>query len=391
MINFIKIVSSILALIIIGCFVVIFFRQKDFSKNTEAKSTVTTLPTPLPSKVTSTPFPQQPFQIAAWVPDWGSTAGLNSLNQSHPFKFTEISPVWYEVKADGSLSKKFPANKEKLLTAIKKEGARLIPTIAMFDHELFSKVLNDKVSFDLHVAQILEEVKINNYDGIDLDYESTQLADKELYFALIQALAVGLHAENKVLVVTVVPKWGDFVIYSSLPETRKVQDWARIAKYADTIRIMAYDFTYIKSAFPGPIAPDSWLNEVLDYAITKAPAEKYSLGVALYAYQWSWDATQEEPPYITNFILNKEGTTAAQALTYNDVLSILKNNKGELEDFESEKIFRYTSGNKKYLITYQDETTIKTKIDLAKKYGLSGVCFWRLGNEGELLKLTSVS
>jgi spore germination protein YaaH len=29
---------------------------------------------------------------------------------------------------------------------------------------------------------------------------------------------------------------------------------------------------------------------------------------------------------------------------------------------------------------------VQARIDLAKKYGLKGVSFWRLGGEGELLK-----
>ncbi len=346
---------------------------------------------PTTNNISGTLVPNPNLKQAAWIPDWGSTAGLVSLEKVNAnIQFAEVSPVWYEVNKNGSLIKKFPQNRAKLIKAIADEGSLLIPTIAMFDHELFTLVLNDKESFERHVQAILNEVSEQNYAGIDLDYESTKLADKELYFALLEALSKGLHATDKVLIVTVVAQWGDFVIYPSLPETRQVQDWQRIANYADTIRIMTYDFTSSKAAFPGPLAPSGWLEEVIKYALTKAPANKFSLGIPLYAYQWSWDAKLEDPPYITNFMLNHVADSTAKALTYREVLDVLKNNQGKKTEFEDEQIFTYTKAGRKYMLTYLDEKSIQVRNNLARKYGLSGVCYWRLGNEDKLLNLASV-
>lgn len=322
-------------------------------------------------------------EINGWLPNWASNSGFETVRKNSKL-FTSISPVWYEVNEDGTLKNTFPTNRSQIIEYAKANNIKLYPAIAMFDHEIFTKVLQSEENLIRHIESVLKEVQ--QYDGIDLDYESTKLSDKEKYFEFISRLSTGLKTENKNLIITVIAKWGDDVLYPSLPETRQVQDWARLSEYVYELRIMAYDFTFSKSYFPGPIAPLSWVRDCLTYALTKLPPEKIVLGIHLYSYEWEIDSVV---PYdfIVDMSANKMGETAAASYNYVQVKSILLENKGEVSEFDDESIFRYEAGGKKNTLVYQTPSQLKQRIDIAKENNIKGVVFWRLGGEDDLLSL----
>jgi spore germination protein YaaH len=328
-------------------------------------------------------FDLHKFTYSGWVPSWGSSSGLDSLKRNNSF-LNSISPVWYELNENGSLKTRYPSQRQEIIAIAKENSIEIIPAIAMFDHELFTKVLQSQANLERHVEEIVNTVTINQYDGIDLDYESTKLSDKEKYFEMLSKLSSKLHENEKKLIVTVIAKWGDDIVYPSLVETRQVQDWTQISKLADEIRIMAYDYTFTRSRNPGPIGPINWIEEVLKYAVTKVEPSKLILGVHLYSYEWKGNTTQPLT-FIPNYMGNTNGTSDASSYVYSQVKSILKENSGKSSDFEGEKIFEYKKEGIYRSLVYIDPQGIKERVELASKYKLGGVVFWRLGGEDELL------
>jgi len=323
------------------------------------------------------------FTYSGWIPSWGSSSGLDSLKRNSSF-LNIISPVWYELNENGSLKTRYPAQRQEIITTSKENGIRLIPAIAMFDHELFTKVLQSQESLDRHVDAIIKTVLDNQYDGIDLDYESTKLSDKPKYFEMLQKLSNKLHASNKQLIVTVIAKWGEDIVYPSLKETRQVQDWSEISLYVDQIRIMAYDYTFTRSKFPGPIGPLNWIDEVLKYAVTEVQPSKLILGIHLYSYEWKGGAN-EPLSFIANYMGNTNGSSDASSYVYSQVKNIVKDNEGRAYDFEGEQVFEYKKDGIYRSLVYIDPQGVLDRVDLAIKYKLGGVVFWRLGGEDELL------
>lgn len=329
------------------------------------------------------------LDVGGWMPTWASQSGYNSLT-ANPNYFDTISPVWYEVKSDGSLNTKYPSNRTQILNYAKTKNIRILPTVGMFDHNLFSQVLQSPTNIQRHVDSIVSTVVTNRYDGIDLDYESVSLADKDLYYDFLSKLSSELHKNDKILIVTVLAKWGDNVRYSYRPETRQVQDWALISQYADEVRIMAYDYTYSGDKYPGPIGPTGWISEVLEYASQKMPPEKTVLGIHLYAYEWYQNATTGEELELKTDSSQNTGSNpnSARAYTYRNVLSILQSNQGESSTFEGENVFFYTRKNDKTgilenrALVYISPDGVKERMLLAQEYNLKGVVFWRLGDEG---------
>lgn len=238
-----------------------------------------------------------------------------------------------------------------------------------------------------------------DFDGIDLDYESTKLRNKDKYNEMIITLSNELHKRNKKLIVTVLSKWGDDVAYASLKETRQVQDWTFLGTYADQIRIMAYDYTYSKSTTPGPIGPDFWIEKILAYAKTKLPDEKIVLGIHLYSYRWrsTGDSklTTDQMPFVFayDYSTNAYDEKAdVSSFDYETVQKIIRENKGSNMTFASEPIFIYQKFNaetnlyENNVLVYMDQAGVLARKKLAASVNAYGVCFWRLGKEGNLLK-----
>ena len=133
---------------------------------------------------------------------------------------------------------------------------------------------------------------------------------------------------------------------------------------------------------------------MLEYASQKMPPEKTVLGIHLYAYEWYQNAiTGGDLALKTDPSLNiGTNSNTARAYTYNTVLDILENNTGESSTFEGESVFFYTRENEKTGVTenralvYISPEGVKERMLLAQKYNLKGVVFWRLGDEGGVLR-----
>ncbi len=335
--------------------------------------------------------------ISGWVPSWASVTGLQTIDQN-PGLFDSISPVWYEVNSDGSLRTKYPSNKTQLLSTLNKMDIDTIPTVALFDHELFSKILNSDANTQRHIDSIVKIVEDNDFTGIDLDYESIKLSDKEQYLDFIESLSAELHERNKILVVTVLAKWGEDIMYSYKPETREVQDWSVISQYADQVRIMAYDFTHSSDDYPGPIGPTAWIEQILEYAKRTMPPQKTVLGIHLYAYEWYQAENSRDG---LDIVVDPNGNpntkdNTARAYTYQTVKSILQNT-GELSRFQDEGIFFYSKINnsngvsERRALVFIDDMGVESRQKLAQKYGINGIVFWRLGEEGDIYNRINTS
>jgi spore germination protein len=329
--------------------------------------------------------PDGGFVYGAWLPYWGMKEGKKSLEGGH--HLNALSPVWYEVREDGSLETKIKTSAAFLKDASKRQGMALTPSLAIFDYKHLAKIIGDPENRKRHVDAIVAEVMSQNFDGIDIDYEAIGIENKEDYFLFLESLSKDLRKLGKTLSVTVLSKWGDDVEYRILPQTHEVQDWKRLGELADEVRIMAYDYTFPKSKYPGPIAPDSWVKDVLEYAITKIPREKIILGIHLYGYEWR--STDGELKVERDMDENPLGEGRARSFTYDVIQNILKKNQGKLKRTDGELIYRYSvkkggQGTEYRVLIFPGKKETEGKVDLARKYKIGGVFFWRLGGEGDL-------
>jgi spore germination protein YaaH len=302
-------------------------------------------------------------KMNAWIPSWAMNSGLKSL-ESKKEMFETVSPVYYEMASDGKLN----VNKnglEKLKSITQGTSIKIIPSVAGFEAGPLSTVLNDQEKYDRQIDFLIKEVDDNNFDGLDIDYEAIFLKDKEKFYSFMERLSTAMKSRGKMLTIAVLSKWGDFINYGFMPETRQVQDYAKLAEYVDQLRIMTYDYTSQGSTSAGPIAPISWMEDVLSYAVKRVPANKVVLGVHLYGYSWA----------------NGE---AGRALDYGQIANL--RNEGRVvdtlySDISKESLLRYNRDGKAYYAYFASPQAVQERIELAARYGINGVAFWRLGDD----------
>lgn len=146
----------------------------------------------------------------------------------------------------------------------------------------------------------------------------------------------------------------------------KGYDLKAIGEVADSVVLMAYDFTHGESRLPS--APLPLVNEAVQTALRSIPKEKLVLGISKQANQWITAPNGVTGPVLRPAIedvekrLSASGVTASWSMPY-----LLK----KLE-------FKDERGS--HLLFYEDTQSIGKKIWLAKYYGLSGVSLWYMGN-----------
>src|SRR5690606_35298339 len=127
------------------------------------------------------------------------------------------------------------------------------------------------------VKAIAELVEANGYDGIDIDYEMFPLETRESFALFVEELAAALHANGRLLAVTVHAKTEDRPPFAGTA----VQDWTRLAAAADMFNLMTYDYNN-RNEPPCPVADIGWVGDVVSYALTVAPPQKVRVGLPFY-------------------------------------------------------------------------------------------------------------
>ena len=291
--------------------------------------------------------------VAAWVVFWNPTSV--PAFAAHPGGLDEALVEWTGVDEKGMpFRRPRTAEQEATLRAAAKGKTVLYGMAnnyvdpAGFDAARMSLMLNDPTRRKAHVEALATIAGQDKLDGFDLDYESLKADDKDEFTLFVRDLAAALHRNKRKLSVTVHPKQEDDGSWDG----PKAQDYAAIGKWADVVRVMAYDFSWSTSK-PGPIAPDDWVRRVAKYAISRIPAKKVSLGIPCYGYDWS--------------------KTPATSLTYDDYLRgwggralNLAPDSGE----DSETTMRFAGA-----------AAFARKLAIAKELGLGGVSFWYVGSE----------
>jgi spore germination protein len=307
---------------------------------------------------------------SGWIPNWAFDLGSESLVNNKGIIDT-VLPVLYTVNSSGDVESRGVSTSKinDLMTYCTENNIRVLPTIGSYDFDSVSASLASEDSYKRQIDTIVSEIEKYNFDGIDLDYEMVRTSDKENFLKFLQELGQELEERDKILSVTVFAQW-EGATYEDHEETRAVQDYAEVGKYAHEVRIMAYDYTLQSSKTPGPVGPLNWIEDVLDYATNRIPKEKIWLGVHLYGYQWSKDRT----------VAFTYTTTESAIINSSGINNIFKEDIGEgYAEFNCDGDFVC----KTY---FQTPRGVEMRRDIAKEYGIAGTAYWRLGGELDILK-----
>lgn len=232
------------------------------------------------------------------------------------------------------------------------------------------------------IETIIEKVKESDAIGVNIDFEplgDIPLSTRNNFTLFIKELRPRLDALNgldgldKLLTIST---------YASAAVRPRIWDLAALNGYTNYFVIMTYDYTMPNSLSAGPNSPLRGSGQLFEHDIVKNISEitklvnpsKLLLGIPFYGYEWDTkDASKYSPTETKGSMASFE---RIQKLLENQTLELLWD-RNSLTPYGVSS----TSGQISQ-IYFENETSIKLKIDFVKSAGLGGVAIWALGYEG---------
>lgn len=331
----------------------------------------------LSALIAFTEIAQKPLKTIGWIPYWDQNAATQSFRENVD-KIDYVSLFWYRIDKNGNLGAYEGVVEDKsIIEFAHSKNVKVLALIAnldesgdgTWDHKRVDNVIKTKEAREKHINELIDLVEKNNFDGIDIDYESLESYQRDDFSLFIEELSKELHKKDKILGVAIHPKTSE----NNPKEDNgsRAQDLRKIGKHADQLYFMTY-LEHGAFSQPGPIGSLSWMEEVIEYGIYKVPRQKAYLGMGLMGAQWTknpdetFKATESEMSFL-------------------DVLS--KVNIYKLTPIWDEKsktpYLTFNENGNENIIWFENAESIKLRVGLAKKYGVGGVALWRLGEEDE--------
>lgn len=114
------------------------------------------------------------------------------------------------------------------------------------------------------------------------------------------------------------------------------------------------------------VAPINKVQQVVDYAITKIPIEKISLGIPNYGYNWTL-------PY-------QRGVSRATTIGNVEAVQIAIRHGASIQfdEVAMSPFFRYQHNGTTHEVWFEDVRSVREKFRLVQQYGLRGVGYWQI-------------
>jgi len=257
---------------------------------------------------------------------------------------------------------------------IKENGGKNILGIKLFDDNKLRTLFENKEYLSNLTKQIKEVVVENNFDGVNLDFE-------------FQGDPVAILSEE----------FGNFVDGLRLAGIKEIsvdvfantiikgdeQKLKLLIGKIDHLVVMAYDFHRPGVDFAGPVAPIGSpvgkrnIREVLEKIIAvNLDKRKIIMAYPLYGYEWQ--------TYTKDFGSQiKRGWYQMSSWNRTKELVKEKNLEVNWDEMSMTPWLVFEDNKKIHQIYFENERSLRAKIDLVKQNQLGGYGFWALGYEGE--------
>jgi len=290
---------------------------------------------------------------------WGNdTSSYRSYEQNAHIVDT-IAPFWATVNADGSVSDRGGNDHKAVVDFAHKNNDTvllLVNNAKEKGNEIHQVLANPQVRAKA-IANLEAYIKKYNLDGINIDFEMVDPADRDNLTVFMRELANKLKPQGYIVTIDVMPKQNESL------DVAMAYDYAALASIVDKVILMTYDNHGAWSG-PGPVADIRWVENNLKYALKFIPSNKLYLGIAAYGYDWS--------------------VKGVESLEYKDVAERLNRYGSTVLWDEPAKSphFVYTDANGiQHEVWFENSQSLKYKLDLIKKYDLAGAAMWKLGQE----------
>ncbi len=281
----------------------------------------------------------------------------------------EVSPSYFDVGSNGRLV--INAIDKNFVDAMHEKGIKVVPFFS--NHWNRERGVAMFSQAETVVTELVNAVNENNLDGVNVDIENMTEGSRKWYVDFVKLLREKM-PEEKIVAVSVAanPKGWTTGWHGSY-------DYAELGKYADYLMIMAYDEHY-EGGEAGSVASYEFIEESIKYALKHVTKDKVVLGLPLYARYWKVGATSggAAASYIQ---VQKLISKYDSKVTYDSESKSMKVMIAIKEADEKPKIYGKTLDAGEYEFWYENDDTIKEKLELINTYDLKGAGTWRLGME----------
>ncbi|OLV18729.1 glycosyltransferase [Deinococcus marmoris] len=269
---------------------------------------------------------------------------------------------WWHLDVDGGLLLEEPTSNLAMLTEARtaKLGLAVMPLINNYnprtqawDSEALTGVMTHAGKRVALQDTLLAEVREHNFAGLNLDFEEVAPEAVPGYLLFVQKLSESLHADGKKLTIDAPMNNGDF-------------PYAKLAKHADSLVLMAYD-EHEGSSKPGAVASQGWIEKHLRQRLKEVPAEKLTLALGGYGYDWAGPGQGVTVSF--QEALEQARTSGVQPYLDRQTLNPTFTYSPEKE------------GEAQHTVWYLDGVSLYNQAQLARTLGIEQVALWRLGSE----------
>jgi spore germination protein YaaH len=306
---------------------------------------------------------------------FGNSALHTGLVDNTDGSLDEISPNYFDLNEDGTL-KLTPAVDRGFINDMHERGIKVVPFLS--NHWDRQKGINALKNREALAAQVADAISEYGLDGVNVDIENMTENERDIYTDFVRLLREKL-PDGKSVSVAVVPN-----PYKLTSGWHASYDYAGLARYCDYLMLMAYDEHYqgniSKTGGAGPVAGYPFVENSIKAALREVPPGKLLLGIPFYGRLWKRGETYGGYG-ISNNMVEELVREYDGKVIYDYVQKSPRAVVTIKASGEKPVVFGKTLEAGTYDIWFENEESIKRKLELVGKYGLKGTGSWSLGQE----------
>ncbi|OUM97323.1 MAG: glycosyl hydrolase [Thermobacillus sp. ZCTH02-B1] len=275
-----------------------------------------------------------------------------------------ISPTWFEL-LDGKGTIRSKADPSYVAWAHKRGYQVWALVNNGFDPDRTTEALSTYESRLHMIRQLLVYAETYNLQGINIDFENVYTKDKENLVQFVREFVPLAHEQGLVVSIDVTPKsnsemWSLFLDRKALGEV------------VDYMIVMTYDEHWASSPVAGSVASLPWVERSVRRILEEdgVPPSKLVLGIPLYTRVWTEKKKDDGSVEVSSRALGME---AVEKLIRERGL------RPVYDEDAGQNYVEYETEEGRHRIWIEDETSIRARAELARKYGLAGVATWQRG------------
>lgn len=289
-----------------------------------------------------------------------------------------ISPTWYTLADSNGSIESFSS--EKYVEKAHNKNIQVWALINDFnygeDGEYFvTDVLSHTTSRRTLIKNLIDDVKENGIDGINVDFECIGIEIADDYVEFICELSVWCRKEGIVLSV-------DMYVPSNI---NQYYNRETVLEVADYLVIMGYDEHWSGAPEAGSVASLPYVENGIKETISEGDCTRVINAIPFYTRIWSETPVEfaEDGSQIVEDNVKGSYALDSKAVGFGSAEKELEAhgvNMFWVEDL-SQYYAEYEEGNSLMRVWLEEEKSVQAKLDVMSKYNIGGVACWRLGLE----------